>query len=366
MRKRKSKASDVSSERCNWEKIFNGLVQMLRTQQNQIQSLVNERKFLQDRITMQHERWASDMRLYEDQIADMKGILIFEEKKRLLEAAKAELLLGSKHREASILKWILEHTEDELADLKGWFEYLSRKSSNGEDEGTILVDTDQRKKGIADSKNKSTWTTAEEEISPLKFNNELRRLKQAYEKLSLEKDAEVSALLEVKKSVWNQYNIMEKNYIDKLKSKQTEVEQANEKIEILISRVEQLRSGNGEKDDTISRLERKVASMEADKKRLKEEKSRLAVELEALRRSSNTQVTPILNSCIAKTETSSMGGTKSRRGRRNITSDTPDPETGSGKKIRSSKRKEGPLITVSETPKLLSSNFKIPKLKNAS
>lgn len=37
----------------------------------------------------------------------MKGILISEEKKRLVEAAKADLMLGSKHREASVLKWIL-------------------------------------------------------------------------------------------------------------------------------------------------------------------------------------------------------------------------------------------------------------------
>lgn len=32
---------------------------------------------------------------------------MFEEKKRLLEAAKADMALGYKHREASISKWIL-------------------------------------------------------------------------------------------------------------------------------------------------------------------------------------------------------------------------------------------------------------------
>jgi hypothetical protein len=33
--------------------------------------------------------------------------LIFEEKKRRLEAAKADLMMGSKHREAEVLKWVL-------------------------------------------------------------------------------------------------------------------------------------------------------------------------------------------------------------------------------------------------------------------
>jgi hypothetical protein len=37
----------------------------------------------------------------------MKTFLIFEEKKRLLEEAKADLMMGSKHRKSSILKWVL-------------------------------------------------------------------------------------------------------------------------------------------------------------------------------------------------------------------------------------------------------------------
>lgn len=37
----------------------------------------------------------------------MKGILIFEEKKRLLNGAKADLVLGLKKRQASILKYML-------------------------------------------------------------------------------------------------------------------------------------------------------------------------------------------------------------------------------------------------------------------
>lgn len=67
----KSDGSQASNERRNWGKIFNGLTQMLRTQQSQLETLVNERKLLEDRVKMQHERWVADIRLYEDHISQV-------------------------------------------------------------------------------------------------------------------------------------------------------------------------------------------------------------------------------------------------------------------------------------------------------
>lgn len=60
-----------SSQRQNWEKIFSALVRMLETQQKQLETLVLERKVLEDRIRMQHDRWTSDSRLYEDFICQV-------------------------------------------------------------------------------------------------------------------------------------------------------------------------------------------------------------------------------------------------------------------------------------------------------
>lgn len=60
--------SEISADRQKWDKIFNGLVRMLKTQQTQLVTLVNDRKILEDRIKMQHERWVSDIRLCEDHI----------------------------------------------------------------------------------------------------------------------------------------------------------------------------------------------------------------------------------------------------------------------------------------------------------
>lgn len=70
-KKPESSSDAASSERRNWGNIFNLLVHMVRNQQNQLQSFANQQKFLEDRLRMQHERWASDVRLYKDQISQV-------------------------------------------------------------------------------------------------------------------------------------------------------------------------------------------------------------------------------------------------------------------------------------------------------
>lgn len=67
----KSEESKASIQRRNWGKIFNAVTQMLRTQQNQLETLVKERKLLEDRVRTQHERWVADIRLYEDHISQV-------------------------------------------------------------------------------------------------------------------------------------------------------------------------------------------------------------------------------------------------------------------------------------------------------
>lgn len=152
----------------------------------------------------------------------------------------------------------------------------------------------------------TTSKSAEKENCSDEITDELRRLKGEYEKLALEKDSEVLALLAEKKFVWNQ-----------LKIKQDEVEKANKKIKVLVSSMEQLQSENIEKDSRISELESKVADMEADTKRLNNEISGLSVELESLRKFRNNQVTPVLMPCTKGASTS--GIIKSTRSGRNVT-----------------------------------------------
>ncbi|XP_058728046.1 COP1-interactive protein 1 isoform X1 [Vicia villosa] len=292
-------------ERRNWGNVFNLLVQMVKNQQNQLQSFANQQKFLEDRLKMQNQRWASDVKQYKNQISQIKSLLIFEEKKRVHEALKAELMMGYKEREASVLKWMLDGAEEDLEDFKAGFDILSVKGTS------------------SSGKNSSPDET-----------------KDKHDKLAAEQNTELLALLEEKKFVWNQFNKMEADYSNKLRSKQDEVIKANETISTLVSRMEELQSENSKKDsriseleskvadrDTenskkdsrISKLESKVADISTETNRLNKEISELSAELESLRKLKNNKVKPLSKRCTAGS--SDSGTIESSRSRRKITFD---------------------------------------------
>lgn len=166
-------------------------------------------------------------------------------------------------------------------------------------------DDDKRKtRGSGDRK--SLRNSKDEEHHPNKLESKVERLMQDNEKLALEKNSEISALLEEKQFVWNQYKIMEKDYTIKLKSKSSEVEEAKEKMHNLLASMEQLQSSNTEKDDRIARLASEVAKMNDESNKLKEETFRLSQELDSLRKSRSASGKPVLNGCVAGTRNSSL------------------------------------------------------------
>lgn len=371
------KDSHVSSDRQKWQKIFNALVHMLQTQQTQVESLAKERKLLEDRIKFQYDRWLSDVHSLQDQIAQMEMKFTVQEKERLVEAAKSDLLMGLKKREVSLCKLKLESTGDELVDFKVLIDFLSHECL---DPNGISKVGDKEKGSRGDNNLKSVKTTKEEEQCAKRLEGEVRKLKWEYENLASRNSAEVSALLAEQNFVWNQYKIMESNYSNKLNSKHVEVEQANEKIDNLLVGMEQLESLNNEKDDKIVKLKTDLAKMETETKKKNEEISRLSKEVELLRKSRSASVTPILNRCTEKQKTSGQGKNKSWIGRNiSIKKETPASEKNTEKKkessasekntekkSRGSKRKEINVTPTSETPRLFTSTFKIPKLKNSS
>lgn len=375
------KDSHVSSDRQKWQKIFNALVHMLQTQQTQVESLAKERKLLEDRIKFQYDRWLSDVHSLQDQIAQMEMKFTVQEKERLVEAAKSDLLMGLKKREVSLCKLKLESTDDELVDFKVLIDFLSHECLDPNDDYQGISKVGDKEKGSRGDNNlKSVKTTKEEEQCAKRLEGEVRKLKWEYENLASRNSAEVSALLAEQNFVWNQYKIMESNYSNKLNSKHVEVEQANEKIDNLLVGMEQLESLNNEKDDKIVKLKTDLAKMETETKKKNEEISRLSKEVELLRKSRSASVTPFLNRCTEKQKTSSQGKNKSWIGRNiSIKKETPASEKNTEKKkessasekntekkSRGSKRKEINVTPTSETPRLFTSTFKIPKLKNSS
>ncbi|KAI3757276.1 hypothetical protein L6452_04810 [Arctium lappa] len=155
------------------------------------------------------------------------------------------------------------------------------------------------------------------------------------------KNIDESALKAERDFAWNQFKKTDAKLQDHVKRSKSEVEAANEKIQKLMSDLEESQSANVEKNRTISTLQDDIAVLESDSRKKSEEISRLTKELELLRGDS---VTPVLRRCTIE---SGSSGVK-------------DKKSGS-KGGRSSKRKAG------ETePRLFTSRFKVPKLKNSS
>lgn len=293
------KGSNVSSDRRQWQKVFNALTHLLRRQQIQIESLAKERQFLEDRIKLQYGRWVFDVNQLQDQISLINRDFTGEEMKCNFEAAKWDLMVGQKQREAFIYKTKLDNAASELADFRVWFGHLSHN--------------------CCETKN----------------------------------DSEMLALLSERNFVWNQYKKRESDLTNRLKIKSTEVEHANEKIQELLTTLEQLKSSNVEKDIAILKLKTDMAELEAASTKKSDEISRLSNKLKLLRKAGSNS---------DGTEGDKNRGTDSRN---TIPKKESHPSQVLQKGCRSSKRKSVDTILISETPKLFKSTFKVPKLKNS-
>ncbi|KAL9674202.1 hypothetical protein QQ045_030472 [Rhodiola kirilowii] len=404
------KKAPLPPQRLRWERTYNNLVHLLRTKQIQLETLLRERKILECQIKTQHLRWSSVTRAAQDQIFQMKCDMAIEEDTQKLQASKSDLMAGLGHSEAVRLKLMLDYAENELAeDHKNCLDALHQKTSQSTDltEGDNVRNS--RRKGF-----KSGEVVAVIDKRSEVLESEIIELRAEYDKLSLKKTAEVSALLLEKDFVWHQLKALESDYAVKLKSKTDEIEKTNEKISNLIARMEELQSSNSEKDNIIKALEGKIAKMEADASAQRNEISRVNAleelqssnsekdniikalegkiakmeadasaqrneisrvnqELEKLRKSSNAAVTPSLRRCSTEAGTSNMGSKNNDKSSSGIQvkKERSDPK-GSNlanhyeKGSRGAKRKMIDIITIPDTPKLFSSSFKAPKLKHSS
>ncbi|CAI9116934.1 OLC1v1018230C2 [Oldenlandia corymbosa var. corymbosa] len=361
----KSKGDIASSDRAKWNKIFNSLVHLLQKQQIQLQCLVKERKFLEDRIKLQHERWVFDVNLLQDQISEVKILMscffllsnsalychkiefrvltnswdfflffVFigvqmkreftsQEMEHVVEDTKADFIIGLKMRDALVYKQKFENLDSELADFREWFEYLSDKCSGEKDP------SDVNEKGGED-------------------------------RLALVKSAEIDALLAEKNFVWNQYRQMESNLNRQLNERRTEIESANEKIQTLLASMDKLQSSESRKDNVIEMLKSDVAKLKSELVKKDEDASRLGKELESLKKSMN--MTPLLRHCSSQSTTTRSKGKDVRT---MIVKKELESSCGLQKGSRSSKRKKANSDDT-DTPRLFNSSFKVPKLKGSS
>lgn len=224
---------------------------------------------------------------------------------------------------------IIEEAEDELTDFRIWFFILGKNSkvcSHGfsslhnhihctvsklfnKFQDISQRDSIETKKGTSARKRSDSKSVTLEALE-----DDIRRLQLQYKNLVSEKSCQVTALVEENKFAWNQFNVLDSQYTDKLNTKQSELDKANKRIEALMSDMVQLRSSNAEKDEIIERLKAELSRKKADASRL-QQVSRTSGE----RKSRSASCTPVIKRCAAGGRTSVMGGKNSGGDPCNIT-----------------------------------------------
>ncbi|XP_051139369.1 uncharacterized protein LOC127257103 [Andrographis paniculata] len=213
----------------NWNKIFTALVKLS-------QNLQRDRQFLEERIKSLNEV-----------IYKMK----MEQK---VNSSKGELMFALKDREAFIYHLRYENSENDLADFREWFEYLSEKHLEPNIESNDVCDEGENRA----------------------LKNEVRKLKSEFDEYRLEKETEISALKSEKSFIQNQSVKMERDFSDRLRKKNDQVEKVNEKMKILVDKEESLESSNQE-------LRAELGKKETESVQKGEEILRLLKEIEHLK-----------------------------------------------------------------------------------
>lgn len=302
-KRRVSAADNPSKDReDSWKETFTTLVDLIQDQQRQLETLVKERKFLEKRIQLQHDRWAFDVKLLKDHISQVQRDLKFKDMLRFVDAAKANLIISMTQKQAIKNKRKFEEVDDERFDLKLLFDEVSQ----------LLAD-------------------------PKRVTR------------SSSKDVDVPALKAERNFAWKQYHETDnklQELQELLKRTKVEAEAANDKVEKLTADLEQSQSLIMEKNRTISALKDDIVLLESNSRKKTEEISRLTKELELLRSDSSRSITPVLRRCMVES--------KNREGGSNHSSGLAITD----KTVRSSKRK-----AIETKPRLFTHKFKVPKLK---
>lgn len=389
-----------SDDRRQWERIFKTLVEMLQSQQSDMETLADERKILERYIHQQHDYWTSMVLDLESYIAQLeKG----EAKGRKIHEAKLDLLLEVNQREVLSYKKQYELSEADIGTFRACVEALNAE---------ILEIKEKVKTGVAGGSRGGTGDPSNSE-DPKKaeltsaLKGKLRKLKNSYKSLSSQKKVVVSALLAEKDFVWNQLKQMENGYIAALQTKKAEVEHASEALSKLQEKIQDLQASLNEKDGMITELKSrheldmrrhdeeingKIKQLQLDKDELcslSKEKDKTITELRSELAMFEMDVHQHINgkSNISKQISADASMTPSRSNPRQASrkhkSDSKKQDAQQKHKgvydgfsgtrasapvqglVRCSNKRRPRSNSSLEIPTLFHSNFKVPKLKNS-
>ncbi|KAF7140443.1 hypothetical protein RHSIM_Rhsim06G0021600 [Rhododendron simsii] len=353
-------SNNFAFARRRWGEVFVSLLNMIETQKTQIEYLLEKTDMFEDRLKSQRER-------FQDKISRMKSEMVVQEMVRDVDAAYWDLTLGQKQRDAYNYKFKFEHLclyGNGYKGIKGPPYVLRVVAGEQLNSDNLKFQSEYIHVSHVSLKNQTIYTEVSSITSTDDAVSELADFRAWFDHLSSkcsdanENSSKVTALLAERDFVWNQYKKRESDLTDRLKSKSTEVEQANEKIQKLLASMEILQSSNSEKDRIILKLKFELEEASVKKS---EEISKLSRELELLRKGKSASVTPVLRCCSTRSRSNEGNDARNISLKRES-----HPSQVVEKGCRSSKRTAVEPFPTSETPKLFTSAFKVPKLKNSS
>lgn len=371
----KDKQTTPTSDRSKWLSTFKTLTKMLRSQKSQIESLLDDRKFLEKYIHIQHEHWSAKSHHLESYIAQLKDDVT---KFRNIDKSKMDIVMVMKEREILCYKKQSELAESDLEDFSAFMETLNTENL-------------EMKRNLKSGATDSTPVETQKDIRALE--GEIRKLKHSYKTLKSEKEAQISALFAEKDFVWNQFKIMENDYVSILNSKEIEVEDANETVVKLQNNLLELQAAVNEKDQMISELKAKLdldtkkyalEAKEANEKieQLKHDNDELSIlvkEKDGIISKLKSELAKIeldLHNCnISKSEKGSTSAYNSSRRKVVRRQNSDSTKQGTSQKISASAPVHG-LVQCSSKRRntsdssrdgisLFHSNFKVPKLRHS-
>ncbi|EPS62970.1 hypothetical protein M569_11820 [Genlisea aurea] len=307
--RRRSSAVAVVHRKKKWNSILNAFFTLTT-------NLIKDRKLLEGRVRL------------------LQGVVRKSEMEHKVQSLRGEFLLGLKERDAFLYK---RRYEDIIHELDGVSELREHQDLQ-----------------CSDQPNASNPLISKGESSSLNTGHEVETEKR-------QSSEDVSALLAEKTFIWNQYNKMEAELSEKLRSKDHEVKEANGKVSILLNRVEELEKSN-------QNLRNDLANIQSSSEQKDDEISRLKKEIQHLKSRQDLAATAqLLSSCRANSAAFSRKTSKDDRSAdqkiRQVKKETKCTENSHG----SSKRMAAEVINVGDDiPKLFTSSFKVPKLKSSS
>lgn len=257
------------------EKLLEFALENLEASKEEISYLEQEREILAQKIRTQQHLWAAENHHFQHRLKLNDRVHKERELTHTYEVAKSDLLHGAQQMDALLHKHRLDFALDDLEELQTQNELLLIQLKEEQAGARALNERflESEKEAIADRQRSQIILELEEKTRSLQeslvkmekdHRIEMGKVKSDRKRLSSLRKHEVSALLRERDFVWNQLKVMEEDYVNRLKSKNQQLQLASENIVNLRSTIEEMQQANDEKNVELTILKVEMGEKERE------------------------------------------------------------------------------------------------------